>query len=245
MKLQSQTRTKPLNSRRRLAPVILVVNLALLAAAMLIKPRPVTVSALGRSAAKPNALFIAVDDLNHWVRHLGRNKQVITPNIDRLAARGVTFANAYCAAPICNPSRASLLSGLRPSTTGVYNNSIDWRPQIPADKALVTHFRQSGYYTAGAGKIYHGGFDRNEEWDDYGKERRGPFKLLNPTDGVGDIKFSPMDCGDEGISDYSIASYGVEQLQRKHVKPFFLTIGFHKPHLLWYATSAIDRALAG
>jgi len=235
MKLQNQTQTRPLNSRRRRAPVILVVNLALLVAVILIKPRPATVSALGRSAAKPNVLFIAVDDLNHWVRHLGRNKQVITPNIDRLAARGVTFANAYCAAPICNPSRAALLSGLRPSTTGVYNNNIDWRPEIPAEKTLVTHFRQSGYYTAGAGKIYHGGFDRNEEWDDYGKERRGPCKLLNPTDGVGDIKFSPVDCGDDGISDYSIASYGVEQLQRKHDKPFFLTIGFHKPHMPWYA----------
>src|SRR5215510_9285799 len=125
-----ETETKSLNSRRRLAPVILVVSLALLSAVMLVKPRPVTVSALGRSAAKPNVLFIAVDDLNHWVRHLGRNKQVITPNIDRLASRGVTFANAYCAAPICNPSRAALLSGLRPSTTGVYNNNIDWRPEI-------------------------------------------------------------------------------------------------------------------
>src|SRR5262245_66013560 len=87
MKLQNQTQTRPLNSRRRRAPVILVVNLALLVAVILIKPRPATVSALGRSAAKPNVLFIAVDDLNHWVRHLGRNKQVITPNIDRLAAR--------------------------------------------------------------------------------------------------------------------------------------------------------------
>ncbi len=108
MKPQSQTQTKPINSRRRRALVILVANLALLAAVMLIKPRPVTVSALSQKAAKPNVLFIAVDDLNHWVRHLGRNRQVITPNIDRLAARGVTFANAYCAAPICNPSRAAL-----------------------------------------------------------------------------------------------------------------------------------------
>src|SRR5262245_62526598 len=183
MKLQSQTQTRPLNSRRRRAPVILVVNLALLAAVILIKPRPATVSALGRSAAKPNVLFIAVDDLNHWVRHLGRNNQVITTNIDRLAARGVTFTNAYCAAPICNPSRAALMSGLRPSTTGVYNNVIDWRPIIPREKTLVTHFRANGYTTMGAGKIYHGGFDRNEEWDDYGKERREPCKLLNPTPG--------------------------------------------------------------
>src|SRR5262245_33081736 len=69
---------------------------------------------------KPNVLFIAVDDLNHWVGYLGRNQQARTPNIDRLAARGVAFTRAYCAAPVCNPSRAALMSGLRPSTTGVY-----------------------------------------------------------------------------------------------------------------------------
>jgi hypothetical protein len=90
MRLQSQTQTKSLNSRRRLAPMILVVNLALLAVVMLIKPRPVTVSAMAQKGTKPNVLLIAVDDLNHWVRHLGRNKQVITPNIDRLAARACT-----------------------------------------------------------------------------------------------------------------------------------------------------------
>ena len=71
---------------------------------------------------KPNILFIVVDDLNHWVHHLGRNPQVKTPNIDRLAQRGLTFARAYCPAPVCNPSRAALMSGLRPSTTGCYDN---------------------------------------------------------------------------------------------------------------------------
>lgn len=183
--------------------------------------------------ARPNVLFIAIDDLNHWVRHLGRNPQVITPNIDRLAARGVTFSRAYCAAPVCNPSRAALLSGLRPSTTGVYDNETDWRPVIAPEKTLLTHFRANGYDTAGVGKIYHGSFDRQEEWDHYGTERRARCKLLNPTDGVGDIKFSPVDCRDEGISDYSIASYGIEQLQREHDKPFLLTVGFRKPHMPW------------
>ena len=77
-----------------------------------------------RAAEKPNVLFIPVDDLNHWVGHLGRNKQTKTPNIDRLAAMGVTFTNAHCAAPLCNPSRAALLSGLRPGTTGIYYNNV-------------------------------------------------------------------------------------------------------------------------
>ena len=116
---------------------------------------------------RPNVLFITIDDLNHWVGHLGRNKQVQTPNIDRLAARGVTFTRAYCAAPLCNPSRAALLSGLRPSTTGVYDNPMDWRKAIPEALTLQSHLRKHGYFVAGAGKIYHGGFDRRSEWDDY------------------------------------------------------------------------------
>lgn len=194
---------------------------------------PRTASAPVQKPEKLNVLMIAVDDLNHWVGHLGRNKQVRTPNIDRLAARGVTFANAHTAAPVCNPSRAALMSGLRPSVTGVYDNGVDWRPLIAPDKTLVTHFRRNGYTTLGAGKIYHGIFDRQEEWDEYGAERRKPCKRLNATDGVGAIRFSPVDCGDDGISDYSIADYGIAQLQRKHSKPFLLTIGFHKPHMPW------------
>lgn len=164
---------------------------------------------------------------------MGRNKQAITPNIDRLAARGVTFASAHTAAPACNPSRAALMSGLRPSTTGVYDNTVDWRPYIGRDKTLITLFRVNGYTTLGAGKIYHGGFARNDEWDEYGTERQKPCARLNPTDGVGGIKFSPVDCGDDAIADASIADYGIDQLRRRHVKPFLLTIGFHKPHMPW------------
>ena len=85
-----------------------VAALLMIAAAASLKSQSSNFAAQAQNAARPNVLFIAVDDLNHWVRHIGRNKQVITPNIDRLAARGVTFANAYCAAPICNPSRAAL-----------------------------------------------------------------------------------------------------------------------------------------
>src|SRR6202012_4203856 len=85
---------------------------------------------------KPNVLFIAVDDLNHWVGYLGRNTQTITPNIDRLAARGLRFTRSYAAAPVCNPSRAALMSGLRPYTTGVYSNNDDWRTVIPEEITL-------------------------------------------------------------------------------------------------------------
>jgi arylsulfatase A-like enzyme len=183
---------------------------------------------------KPNVLFIAVDDLNHWVRHLGRNEQVMTPNIDRLAKRGVTFTRAYCAAPVCNPSRAALMSGLRPSTTGVYDNGADWRPRVPESLTLPTHFRQHGYYVAGAGKIYHGGFDRRSEWDDYMQRAGGDPRLpQGANDGVGGIKFAPLDCRDEDMADYRITSWVIDQLNRKHDKPFFLACGLHKPHMPW------------
>ncbi len=85
-----------------------------------------------KKTIKPNVLFIAVDDLNHWVGHLGRNKQAKTPNIDRLAKLGVTFYS-FPTAPhlFCNPSRAAILSGKRPSTTGVYDNGIHLNRQSP------------------------------------------------------------------------------------------------------------------
>src|SRR5688500_19128112 len=95
--------------------------------------------------SKPNVLFIAVDDLNHWVGHLGRNKQTKTPNIDRLAKMGVTFTRAYCAAPVCNPSRAALMSGMRPGTTGVYDNGQAWQPVIAVEQTLTTQFLNAGY----------------------------------------------------------------------------------------------------
>jgi arylsulfatase A-like enzyme len=184
------------------------------------------------AAERPNVLFIAVDDLNHWVGYLGRNPQTITPNLDRLAKRGVRFTRSYCAAPVCNPSRAALMSGLRPSTTGVYNNNDDWRGAIPRELTLVAAFRKAGYYTAGSGKIYHGSLDRQDEWDDYLKSPgRDP---LPPGDkGVGSIRFAPLDCDDEDLREWKIVGYGIEQLQKKHDKPFLLTIGLHKPHMPW------------
>src|SRR5512141_1177247 len=103
-------------------------------------------------AARPNILFIAVDDLNHWVGYLGRNPQTLTPNIDRLARRGVWFTRSYCAAPVCNPSRAALMSGLRPGSTGVYDNQENFQPAIPPDLTLTTQFRKAGYHVCGAGK---------------------------------------------------------------------------------------------
>jgi len=184
--------------------------------------------------SKPNVLFIAVDDLNHWVGHLGRNPQTKTPNIDRLAQMGVTFTRANCAAPVCNPSRAALMSGLRASTTGVYDNGQDWKLAITKEQTLTTQFLKAGYHVFGAGKIYHSSDHRPGEWTEYFEKAGGGNLLRHPSapdDGVGGIKFCPLDARDEDMPDYKVVSYGIEKLTQKHDKPFFLAIGLVKPHM--------------
>jgi arylsulfatase A-like enzyme len=181
---------------------------------------------------RPNVLFIAIDDLNHWVGHLDRHPQAKTPNIDLFASDGVTFTRAYCTAPACNPSRASVMSGQRPSTTGCYLNGQKWRAGISEDGLLNSHFARAGYQVFGAGKIYHGPGDRGGHWDDYfvgrEKNRRHPDAKDN---GVGGIRFYPLANADEDMADYSVVSYGLDKLQEEHDKPFFLAVGLVKPHM--------------
>jgi len=120
--------------------------------------------------APPNVLFIAVDDLNDWVNCMGGRKGVHTPNLDRLAARGVLFTNAHCAAPSCNPSRVAMMTGVAPYSSGVYNNGQDWRRSPRLEKAVTIpeHFRSGGYEAYGGGKIFHA-----LSWitDSYGKQQ--------------------------------------------------------------------------
>jgi arylsulfatase A-like enzyme len=181
---------------------------------------------------RPNVLFIAIDDLNHWVGHLGRNQQTRTPNIDRLARSGVAFTKAYCTAPACNPSRASLMSGQRPSTTGCYLNEQNWRPGISEDKLLNTQFFNAGYRVYGAGKIYHGARDRGGQWTEYfpGDDKTSILAQRH-THSVGGLRFGPLTCDDEDMPDYQVVSFGLEKLKEKSEKPFFMAIGLVKPHL--------------
>ncbi|NQT86866.1 sulfatase-like hydrolase/transferase, partial [bacterium] len=106
-------------------------------------------------SGRPNVLFICVDDLNHWVGYTGRNKQTRTPNIDRLSKKGVSFTHAYCAAPACEPSRAALFSGMRPSATGCYLNGHTWKKYVPEGISLNATFKKAGYFVAAMGKTYH------------------------------------------------------------------------------------------
>lgn len=192
-------------------------------------------SALAADAAKPNVMFIAVDDLNHWVGHLGRNPQTKTPNIDRLAKMGVTFTNAHCAAPVCNPSRAALLSGMRPGTTGIYDNGQPFGLAINADQSLVTQFRKAGYETLGMGKLWHGGLGFPEQWTATGGSERKDISAGEKLEdrSIGGIKFGVLNAEDDAVPDTAIADYVIDELSKSHEKPFFLTAGFHKPHMPW------------
>ena len=191
-------------------------------------------SAKTKSPTKPNILFIAVDDLNHWVGHLGRNKQVKTPNLDRLAKMGTTFTHAYCAAPVCNPSRAALMSGLLPSTTGVYENNTDWRPRIERGLTLNGYLHDQGYWVGASGKIYHGNYERDADWDSYEhpKSAKQTLDASAKNDGVGGIKFAPL-TNDSGVPDDKTTDWAIAELGKKHDKPVFMGVGFHKPHMPW------------
>ena len=204
---------------RLLHPLLLVVAGAALQAA----PAP-----------RPNVLFIAIDDLRDWVGYFNRNPQSKTPHLDRLSKMGVSFSRAYCAAPVCNPSRTALMSGQRPFTTGVYDNGNDWRQAIPINLPLTTAFRAAGYEVGGAGKIYHESYRRDAEWDHYLEHEGGlPQVPAGQSTGVGGIKFAPLDCKDEDLNDWKITDYGIAELGKKHAKPFFLAVGLHKPHMPW------------
>ena len=185
------------------------------------------------AAATPNVLFIAIDDLNHWVGHLNRNAQTITPNLDRLAAWGVSFKHAYCAAPACNPSRAALMSGMRPSTTGIYHNSNDYRPHIASSKTLNVHFRDHGYRVIGAGKIYHGRFERPKDWSQYFKPKNVPGKGVFSESNYNGVRWSVLKGGDETVGDTQTVNFCIRQLKARQNQPLFLACGIFRPHMPW------------
>jgi arylsulfatase A-like enzyme len=124
----------------------------------------------------PNILFIAIDDLNDWVGCLGGHPQVQTPNIDALARRGVLFTEAHCPAPVCGPSRAAIMSGLRPVTTGVYSNDANYPKKLPGVESMPEYLRHHGYHTMGAGKLFHGDKNYPEgSFDEYAPPASGPI----------------------------------------------------------------------
>jgi arylsulfatase A-like enzyme len=210
-----------------------------------------------KPAHKPNVLFIAVDDLNDWVGALGGHPQAQTPNIDRLARRGLLFTKAYCSAPGCNASRSSLLTGMRPSTTGIYANAHDWR-QAPGLKDAVTlpaHFSNNGYLTLGAGKLFHAhtffdkknlsGYPDPGAWHDYfpSKTQQMPEEVVPENWPVnsskkfygGHFDWSPLQISKAEMADAKVVSWAAGQLAKRHEQPLFLSVGIYRPHVPWYA----------
>ncbi len=202
-------------------------------------------------AHRPNILFIAIDDLNDWVGPLGGHPLAKTPNLDALAARGTTFTNAHCQAPLCNPSRASLLTGLRPSTTGIYGLAPSFRdlPELADRVTLPQYFAQHGYRTAGDGKIFHHGTrsgdkkhapDFQENGNHGGVGSKPPSRLVTDpplAHPLVDWGGWPPDNDDSKKGDYVVASWGIKQIRNApRDKPFFLALGFYLPHVPCYAT---------
>ena len=207
------------------------------------------------AATKPNVLFIAIDDQNDWVGAFGGHPLAKTPHMDRLAARGTIFLNAHCQAPLCNPSRTSLMLGLRPTSTGIYGLS-PWFRTVEALKdrvALPQHFKANGYRTLSTGKVYHGGAGGGgkkgagaagmPEFDVVGRAGglgARPEKKLVPPTPMGNnplVDWGVFPHKDEDKGDYQAASWTIEQLKSAPKdQPFFLAAGFFLPHVPCYAT---------
>jgi arylsulfatase A-like enzyme len=201
-----------------------------------------------QKAARPNVLFIAVDDLNDWIGCLGGHAQTITPNLDRLAKSGVLFTNAYVAAPSCGPSRAAVLSGRLPGTTGLYENPQKLREVMPDAELMPRYFSKHGYWSSGSGKILHYVIDP-PSWDDYypAKEKDDPFpRTFYPAKRpvslpVGrpwqylETDWAALDVTDEEFGgDWLVTKWVGEQLQKPRAEPFFLACGIYRPHEPWF-----------
>ncbi|MCV9386690.1 sulfatase [Reichenbachiella ulvae] len=201
---------------------------------------------------QPNVLFIAVDDLNTWLGCMGGYSNTKTPNIDRLAAGGVLFTNAHCQAPLCGPSRASIMTGLRPSTTGIYgmtpDDKVRWdgNEQTKDITFLPEYFSQNGYHTMGIGKLFHihspgGVFDESGGrikgfgplpekrivWEGFSATRRKDY-------GRTSTDWGAFPAYDSLMPDHQSVDWVNERLGRIYDKPFFMALGFLRPHVPLY-----------
>lgn len=225
----------------------LVISLALLCA-LAAQPSPAE-----GEARKPNVLFLISDDLNNYLGCYG-DPRAKTPHIDRLASRGVRFDRAYCTFPLCGPSRNSMLTGLYPNASGILANAQIFRQTIPSHVSLPQAFRQAGYFAARIGKLYHynvpksigtDGHDDPASWElelnpagvDRLEEEPDIF-TLTPGQFGGTLSWHASPRGDAHHTDGKIAAdaeWVLERCARRKDRPFFLAVGFFRPHTPYVA----------
>ena len=189
----------------------------------------------------PNVLLIAVDDLNDFIGGMG-HPDAITPNLDKLIERGTLFANAQCQAPMCSPSRVAIMTGLRPSTTGIYgflpDDFIQDTNEATRNVSLMPqYFKDAGYHTMAIGKVFH---EHAPEglFDESGGRERG-FGPSPSQHFQWEKKGTSTDWGafperDDQMPDYRSAKWAVERLTKPYSSPFFLAVGFLRPHVPWH-----------
>lgn len=212
---------------------------------------------LGAAEPKRNVLFIVSDDLTNNTLGCYGSKLAKSPNIDKLAAKGVKFDRAYCQFPLCNPSRTSFLTGLRPDTTRVYENATQFRQNRPDTQTLPQTFQRAGYFVARVGKLYHygvpaqigtDGLDDGPSWQkvinprgrDKDDEERDLIFTLNPqAKGSarygGALSWLAADGTDAEQTDGKTAAAVVGLLAEQRDRPFFLACGFFRPHTPYVA----------
>ena len=203
------------------------------------------VTNLWAAQERPDILFIAIDDLNDWTTVFDKNNPIQTPNLERLAARGAFFEKAYCASASCNPSRTATLTGLRPSTSGVYNNPVPWAEMLPDVITLPQAFKHNGYAAIGAGKIFTHGKAGAEQKDNpsfdafYKLQPAGKSKLhaekshMNYNGYPGRKRF--FDWGehdtDKQADEHTVEYVNEVMASHPREKPLFLAAGIYRPHM--------------
>ncbi|MCB1086988.1 MAG: sulfatase [Verrucomicrobiae bacterium] len=211
---------------------------------------PLVLAAATSASEKSNVLFIAVDDLSNALGCYG-DPVAVTPHIDRLAASGVRFDRAYNQIPLCNPSRASILTGLRPDQTRVYDLDRHFRAEVPDAVTLPQWFRQQGWFSARVGKLYHydvprgigsNGLDDPASWDQVinpkGRDVADEGLITNaephrPVSAA--LSWLAAEGADEEQTDGMIASEAIEIMKERKDQPFFLGVGFFRPHTPYVA----------
>ncbi len=231
----------------RLPMLVGIIIMAVMASA---HGQGASTSEASKQSRPPNVLFIASDDLTCALGTYG-NAIVKSPNIDRLAARGVRFDRAYSQFPLCNPSRASLMTSRRPDEIGVYNLTTHFRSALPDVVTLSQYFKNHGYFAARAGKIYHygvptqigtPGLDDPPSWDrtvnPKGRDKQDEKLVTNftPKYGLGiALSYLAADGTDHDQTDGKVADAAIEMMKEHRNEPFFVAAGFYRPHTPYIA----------